>query len=103
MSVTFELVHAPHEPSGLVTVTDRVMTCHHRVVSAKRYRAVEVVDGVVADLVGGANTAEQILVEMFAESFADKVQSDGIDAGVYVTEAEPDDAKRVPEVIVVVM
>lgn len=34
-SVVFELVYTPHEPSGLVTVSDGVVTSHHGVVSAE--------------------------------------------------------------------
>lgn len=61
------------------------------------------VQSVVADLVSGSDAAEQVLVEVFAESLADKVQSDWVDARVYVTETEAHYSESVPDLVVVVV
>lgn len=58
---------------------------------------------IISDFIRGPHAAEQVLVEMFPERFADKVESYGVDARVDVAETESDDAERVPHFIVVVV
>lgn len=61
------------------------------------------VQSVVADLVSGSHAAEQVLVEVFAKSLADKVESDRVDARVDVTETEAHYSESVPDLVIVVV
>jgi len=91
-------------------VTERggVAGDHGVVTSARRAVDVREVDVLDGGLDGGRTgpgeraTAEQVPVEVFAEHAADEVQRHGVHARVDEAQAEADDAKRVPVVVVLV-
>lgn len=101
-------------PSGLVQAESG---CHGDLVVAL-HGAVEVHQGVRGRVVApalvervapgalrqllGVAAAEEVPVEVLAESAADEVQSDRVDAGIQEAETEADDPQRVPEIVVLV-
>jgi len=91
-----------------VTERRRVAGDHRVETPARRAVDVRQVDVLDGGLDGGLTgpgertAAEQVSVEVFAEHAADKVQRNGVHAGVDETQAEANDAERVPVVVVLV-
>lgn len=81
-------------------MTEGVVAGHHRVVTAEG-GAVQMAEGVVCESIPTSDATEKVMIEKLAKGLADKVKRDGVDAGVDVAETEPDDAKRVPVLVVV--
>lgn len=89
--------------SGLLGLTQSVVTGDEGAVSLVASRAVDVGQAHVVGATRLVTPAEQVAVEVLPEGLADAVESDGVDAGVDEAQTEADDPVAVPEGIEVVL